>query len=240
MLAKCQQCGQNVNGVGKNVNKACVGVPKTRFGQKKAALQAGRLSTRLRRSRAADADGRRAAPPLATVAPKKPAICLGVVLPNVTHLHFCTVRPTDPLHDDVFEGFPNLTHLGFAAEPSPDDVHRALKASDTLGVLMRGTTRHTLIVDPRVVYLVQIILDEDRDWLKRASPDWWAWDEAAWDQWTFFDAVMDARKTGKLLAQRDEFGSLLPPIDLRRVLKGIGYDFRLLPNGVFTPLSHIE
>ncbi|KAJ7205093.1 hypothetical protein B0H12DRAFT_1080391 [Mycena haematopus] len=126
---------------------------------------------------------------------------VGVVLPNVTHLHFCTVRPTDPLHDDVFEGFPNLTHLGFAAEPSPDDVHRALKASDTLGVLVRGTTRHTLIVDPRVVYLVQIILDEDRDWLKRASPDWWAWDEAAWDQWTFFDAVMDARKTGKLLAR---------------------------------------
>ncbi|KAJ7184009.1 hypothetical protein B0H12DRAFT_1246818 [Mycena haematopus] len=121
-----------------------------------------------------------------------------VVLPTVTHLHFCTICPRLPLDDRVLDCFRNLTHLGFAAEPAISIIPRVVETRDQVGVLVRGPATPASIIHPRVVYLLHVILDSDRDWLKRAAPEWCAWDQAAWDQWTFFDAVMDARKRGKM------------------------------------------
>ncbi|KAJ7271301.1 hypothetical protein B0H12DRAFT_1067156 [Mycena haematopus] len=95
-----------------------------------------------------------------------------VVLPTVTHLHFCTIRPRLPLDDRVLDCFPNLTHLGFAAEPAISIIPRVVETRDQVGVLVRGPATPASIIHPRVVYLLHVILDSDRDWLKRAAPEW--------------------------------------------------------------------
>lgn len=123
-----------------------------------------------------------------------------LVLPSVTHLHFSPMSKIETLHLPSLTSFPNLTHLGFEEESGGDCVQHAVESSETLGVLVRGDAKPPYIHE-RVVYLLYTILDKDDEWLKRASPLWspHGANEPIWDQWTFFDTVIAARKRGRLL-----------------------------------------
>ncbi|KAF7336624.1 hypothetical protein MSAN_02294600 [Mycena sanguinolenta] len=138
-----------------------------------------------------------------------------VVVPTVTHLHLNPVANVDEgstLHLPALSAFPNLTHLGFAGDPGC--VGRAAQSNTAWGVLVRVHEDDELdgadvYVDPRVVYLRYRGLASEHDWLLRACPDWKPHipRELPWDQWRCFDAIMAARKRGRLPAQSGPIGS---------------------------------
>ncbi|KAF7336616.1 hypothetical protein MSAN_02293800 [Mycena sanguinolenta] len=119
-----------------------------------------------------------------------------LVLPSVTHLHLANevdVQSRVPLR-----AFPNLTHLGFAATATDECIEAALQGGVS-AVVLRGTPGRPFgpYLDVRVVYLAGGV-HPDAEWLKRARPEW---NPPIWDQWTFADAVVKARRDGKLRAE---------------------------------------
>ncbi|KAF7336611.1 hypothetical protein MSAN_02293300 [Mycena sanguinolenta] len=127
-----------------------------------------------------------------------------VVLPAVTHLHLQPIVNEDALDwPTLLRAFPNLTHLGFAAQHG--SVRAAARVNDAWGVLVRvhddELDAADVCVDQRVVYLrYSGPAMDDHDWFLRACPDWKPPGrlEPVWDQWRFFDAIATARKKGRL------------------------------------------
>ncbi|KAF7336585.1 hypothetical protein MSAN_02290700 [Mycena sanguinolenta] len=119
----------------------------------------------------------------------------GLVLPSVTHVHFA--NPVDVEGRVPLRAFPNLTHLGFAATATDECIEAALQGGAS-AVVLRGTPGRPFgpYIDLRVVYLAGGV-DPDAEWLKRACPEW---NPPIWDQWTFADAVVKARRDGKMRA----------------------------------------
>ncbi|KAF7336602.1 hypothetical protein MSAN_02292400 [Mycena sanguinolenta] len=76
----------------------------------------------------------------------------GVDLPGVTHLHFSPVMRRQKLAVESLRSFPDMTHLGFAREPSVTCTRLAAARSPPVGVLVRGPVC-TRYLHPRVVYL---------------------------------------------------------------------------------------
>ncbi|KAF7336606.1 hypothetical protein MSAN_02292800 [Mycena sanguinolenta] len=104
-----------------------------------------------------------------------------VVLPSVTRIHF-RARPADRDPPPARAG----------RFPQPDARRVRERASATARAAGRRLERGPARVGP------------DWDWLKRAAPGWNAWStvedesDVIWDQWTMLDAVLDARKLGRL------------------------------------------
>ncbi|KAF7336603.1 hypothetical protein MSAN_02292500 [Mycena sanguinolenta] len=129
-----------------------------------------------------------------------------VVLPSVTRIHFGPVLRTETLHPRALAAFPSLTHVGFESEPRQRLARRVADSSEGLRVLVRVDpwSEHRYEPHPRIVYMVRLDAGPNWDWLKRAAPGWNAWStvedesDVIWDQWTMLDAVLDARKLGRL------------------------------------------
>ncbi|KAF7336601.1 hypothetical protein MSAN_02292300 [Mycena sanguinolenta] len=127
-------------------------------------------------------------------------------LDQVTHLHLAPFVPRHTVDVPALASFPRLTHFGFGEEPDGWCVANVVGSRETLGVLVRvqrdvagDLPPKRYHVHERIVYLEHTVMDPDQDWLKRACPAWQPECGLAWDQWTFFDAVMGARRRGKLL-----------------------------------------
>ncbi|KAF7336587.1 hypothetical protein MSAN_02290900 [Mycena sanguinolenta] len=137
-----------------------------------------------------------------------------VVLPSVTHVHFQRIAAGQTFDMRVLAAFPSLTHLGFESETLAACAQRVAESSESLRVLVRVGVSYeyedpsgrlpAVACHPRVVYMVRFWAGHHWEWLKRASPSWTPWatveddDDVIWDHWTVLDAVLEARKDGRL------------------------------------------
>ncbi|KAF7336604.1 hypothetical protein MSAN_02292600 [Mycena sanguinolenta] len=137
-----------------------------------------------------------------------------VVLPSVTHVHFQRLAAGQTFDMRVLAAFPSLTHLGFESETLAACAQRVAESSESLRVLVRVGVSYEYedpsgrlpaeACHPRVVYMVRFWAGHHWEWLKRASPSWNPWvtveddDDVIWDHWTVLDAVLEARKDGRL------------------------------------------